>query len=226
MIGTELQDEKAAERQPPGHGGRPGRDLRRSRERQAGFQQRQPGRRWPTGCATRCTQAGVPLSEQQLQELVAGHADLPRHTAAFGPDHEFRSTCRPCPASMLLSLTLSSRSAIWRRSPFCRWRWSVRRSARTCATRPCWRHCTRWRGMLVYIAFRFEWIYGVAAVIAVFPRHHHHHRAVLAVQQRDFADRDRGAADAGRLFDERHDRDLRPHSRESEADAARAARNR
>ncbi len=28
--------------------------------------------------------------------------------------------------------------------------------------------------MLVYIAFRFEWIYGVAAVIAVFPRYDHH----------------------------------------------------
>ena len=25
-----------------------------------------------------------------------------------------------------------------------------------------------WRGMLVYIAFRFEWVYGAAAVIAVF----------------------------------------------------------
>ena len=37
-------------------------------------------------------------------------------------------------------------------------------------------------GMLVYIAFRFEWIYGVAAVVAVFHDTHHHHRPVLAVQ--------------------------------------------
>ena len=37
-------------------------------------------------------------------------------------------------------------------------------------------------GMLVYIAFRFEWIYGVAAVVAVFHDTDHHHRAFLAVQ--------------------------------------------
>ena len=37
-------------------------------------------------------------------------------------------------------------------------------------------------GMLVYIAFRFEWIYGLGAVIALLPRHHHYHRAVFAVQ--------------------------------------------
>ena len=45
-------------------------DLRRSRQRQAGFQQRQPagaGRR----LREPLPQAGVPLTEQQLQDLVA-----------------------------------------------------------------------------------------------------------------------------------------------------------
>ena len=37
-----------------------------------------------------------------------------------------------------------------------------------CETRPCWRRLYALAGMLVYIAFRFEWIYGLAAVIAVF----------------------------------------------------------
>ena len=71
-------------------------------------------------------------------------------------------------------------------------------------------------GMLVYIAFRFEWIYGLGAVIAVFPRHDHHDRAVLPLQQRDLDDRDCRPPDAGGLLDERHHRDLRPYSREFE----------
>ena len=37
-------------------------------------------------------------------------------------------------------------------------------------------------GMLVYIAFRFEWIYGVAAVIGGVPRYGHHHRIVFDLQ--------------------------------------------
>ncbi len=77
-------------------------------------------------------------------------------------------------------------------------------------------------GMLVYIAFRFEWIYGAAAVIAVFHDTHHYHRSIFAVQQRDLADGGGGAADPGRLFDERHHRHLRPHSRESENPAPRS----
>ncbi len=57
-------------------------------------------------------------------------------------------------------------------------------------------------GMLVYIWFRFEWIYGAAAVIAVF-----HDTLItigrfLLVQQRDFADGGGGAFDARRLLDE------------------------
>jgi len=60
-------------------------------------------------------------------------------------------------------------------------------------------------GMLVYIAFRFEWIYGVAAVLAVF------HDTVITIGlffpdgQGDFAYCCSGVADPGRLFDERHD---------------------
>ncbi len=63
-------------------------------------------------------------------------------------------------------------------------------------------------GMLVYIAFRFEWVYGAAAVLAVFHDvlitlglfsifHFEISLTVIAA-----------LADVGRLFDERHDRDL------------------
>ena len=51
---------------------------------------------------------------------------------------------------------------------FAAWRLSDRKLAPTCGIRPCWSCCTLSAAMLVYIAFRFEWIYGVAAVIAVF----------------------------------------------------------
>ena len=60
-------------------------------------------------------------------------------------------------------------------------------------------------GMLVYIAFRFEWIYGAAAVIAVF------HDTIITLglfslfNKEISLDRGRGAVDPGRLFDERHD---------------------
>ena len=69
-------------------------------------------------------------------------------------------------------------------------------------------------GMLVYLWFRFELIYGVAAVVAVF------HDTLITVgafsldQPGDHADGDRGDPDADRLLDERHDRGLRPHPRE------------
>ncbi len=61
-------------------------------------------------------------------------------------------------------------------------------------------------GMLVYIAFRFEWIYGVAAVLAVF------HDTIITVglfsdlQQRDRPDGGCRHPHPGRLFDERHHR--------------------
>ncbi len=35
--------------------------------------------------------SGVPMSEPQLQKLVADHAEFPRYTAAFGIDHGFQS---------------------------------------------------------------------------------------------------------------------------------------
>jgi len=66
-------------------------------------------------------------------------------------------------------------------------------------------------GMLVYIAFRFEWVYGAAAVLAVF-----HDVLItlgffLVAALRDFADGHRGLTHVGRLFHERHDRHLRSH---------------
>ena len=54
------------------------------------------------------------------------------------------------------------------RSRFCRPRWWVPRSERTEGARRFCATLYALAGMLVYIAFRFEWIYGVAAVIAVF----------------------------------------------------------
>ncbi len=56
-------------------------------------------------------------------------------------------------------------------------------------------------GMLVYLAVRFEWIYGVAAVVTVF------HDTLITVgafsltEQRDIADRDRRHFNLGGLFE-------------------------
>ena len=47
-------------------------------------------------------------------------------------------------------------------------KWWGPRSARSCSTKAILATLYALAGMLVYIAFRFEWIYGVAAVIAVF----------------------------------------------------------
>ena len=41
-------------------------------------------------------------------------------------------------------------------------------AAESAASRPSWRPCTRWPECWCISAFRFEWIYGVAAVIACF----------------------------------------------------------
>ena len=74
-------------------------------------------------------------------------------------------------------------------------------------------------GMLVYLWFRFELIYGVAAVVAVF------HDTLITVgafsltEPGDDVDRNGGDPDADRLLDERHDRGFRSHSREFEADS-------
>ncbi len=65
-------------------------------------------------------------------------------------------------------------------------------------------------GMLIYIAFRFEWIYGAAAVFAVFHDTLVTLGFVLGFQPRNQPDGDRGVVDAGGLFDERHDRRFRP----------------
>jgi preprotein translocase subunit SecF len=69
-------------------------------------------------------------------------------------------------------------------------------------------------GMLVYLWFRFELIYGVAAVVACF------HDTIITVgafslfDPRNLAHRHRRHSDPDRLLDERHHRRLRPHPRE------------
>ena len=60
---------------------------------------------------------------------------------------------------------VATRSAI---SRFATWRSSAPRSAPNCAARRFCATLYALAGMLVYIAFRFEWVYGAAAVIAVF----------------------------------------------------------
>jgi hypothetical protein len=68
--------------------------------------------------------------------------------------------------------------------------------------------------MLIYLWFRFELIYGVAAVVAVF------HDTLITVgffaltDQRDQPDGHRGDPHARRLLHERHYRGLRPYPRE------------
>jgi len=47
-------------------------------------------------------------------------------------------------------------------------------------------------------------------------------RAAVLQQVRDFSDCNRGPSETGRLFDERHNRDLRPRARESVAVAPQA----
>ena len=67
-------------------------------------------------------------------------------------------------------------------------------------------------GMLVYIAFRFEWIYGAAAVIAVF------HDTLITIGLFSLFNKEitltvvAALLDTGRVLDERHHRDLRPYS--------------
>jgi hypothetical protein len=68
-------------------------------------------------------------------------------------------------------------------------------------------------GMLVYLWFRFQLIYGVAAVVACF-------HDLCADQPGDQPDRDCGHSDAGGLFHERHHCRFRPHSRESAPEPA------
>ena len=71
-------------------------------------------------------------------------------------------------------------------------------------------------GMLVYLWFRFELIYGVAAVVAVFHDTLITLGAFSLLESGDIADGDRRHPDPDRLLDERHHRGLRPHSREPE----------
>ncbi len=53
-------------------------------------------------------------------------------------------------------------------TPGSKWTWSVPRWATSWRNRPRWPRSTPWLGMLVYLWFRFQLIYGVAAVVACF----------------------------------------------------------
>ena len=76
----------------------------------------------------------------------------------------------------------------------------------TCGIRRCWFVLYALAAMLIYIAFRFEWIYGVAAVLAVF------HDTIITIGFFRFStsgsrfDGVGGVVDTGGIFDERHHR--------------------
>jgi len=63
-------------------------------------------------------------------------------------------------------------------------------------------------GMLVYIAFRFEWVYGAAAVLAVFHDVSHHIRFVSIFHFEISLTVIAAHSKLWWLLDERHDRDL------------------
>ena len=67
---------------------------------------------------------------------------------------------------------------------------------------------------LIYLAIRFEWRFGVAAVLVDRARHPRHARVHQAAAHRGLADRRRGDPHAARLLGERHDHHLRSRARE------------
>ena len=84
----------------------------------------------------------ISLPEQTNENaLDAGRQQIVRRTAA-------RTTTIPLPCAT--------------------WRWWDRPSASSLRSRQAWPRSTPWLGMLVYLWFRFQLIYGVAAVVACF----------------------------------------------------------
>ena len=73
--------------------------------------------------------------------------------------------------------------------------------------------------ILVYMAFRFPFVYGVAAVGALVHDALDHARLRGGLPGRDRRGDHRGHPDHPRLLDQRHDRHLRPGAREPEPDA-------
>ena len=88
------------------------------------------------------------------------------------------------------------------------------------ATEGIWAVVVSWAFILLYLAFRFQFAYGVAAVVALI-----HDVAValgalgissqFGVIRRAESHHHRGAADSGGLFGQRHHRGVRPYPRES-----------
>jgi preprotein translocase subunit SecF len=71
-------------------------------------------------------------------------------------------------------------------------------------------------GMLIYLGFRFEWIYGVAAVVTVF------HDTLITLGAFSLMNKEISlTVIAAILLGPRHDRRVRPDPREPETDAAR-----
>ena len=87
---------------------------------------------------------------------------------------------------------------------------------RSCARRPLFATLYALAGMLVYIAFRFEWIYGLGAVIACF------HDTLITIGLFSLFNKEISMTVIAALltlvglFHERYHRDLRPHPREPE----------
>ena len=210
-------------RQPAGHAGDAGDELRPAGERQAGLQQRQhPGAGGP---AARTAAAGRRGAVRPATPAGGGeHAAVPRYAAAIGPDFELRP------------VGLRARRKLWY------YQHSQTGSLSGPVLHPAGRngraeggrgveeasgtgHALRagWNAGIHSVSIRVDlWRRGRAGRIS---RYAHNGRTVFSFQQGDYTYGHRGAVDAGRLLDERYDRDFRPDPRESEADAARAARD-
>ena len=137
-IGTELKDEKQLDAEPPGDGRRAGRHLRPAGQRQAGSQQRQPAGALASGCAIRWRAHGVPMTEQQLQKLVADILNFRDTPPRSGLITDFNPIVLRARHECWYYEHSSNRSVIWRHTTCRRRKWWARRSARSCATKLCY----------------------------------------------------------------------------------------
>ena len=140
--------------------------------------------------------------EQQLQDLATQHHVSSATRRRVRAVLRSFDDCQGVPGVTPQVIQVLKQEAYRRRTRSATSRSSDRRWARSCASRRFTLCCAALAGMLIYIAFRFEWIYGVAAVIAVF------HDTIITLglfsifNEEIYADGDRGAADSGRLLDE------------------------
>jgi hypothetical protein len=171
-----------------------------------------------------------------IRQAMARRAMQGRDRGALRPGEPERGADQPARAAGRELARCRAKSRCWMRctphyaNPIVpsgpRWTWWARRWAISWRSRRCWPLLYSLLGMLVYLWFRFQLIYGVAAVVAVF------HDTLITVgvlcadRAGDQPDGDCGHPDAGGLLDERHHRGVRPHPREPAPEPARVAAGR